>query len=368
MVAIKDTSKDCFHQFWEVSPRKHMIISGPCSAETESQVMETARQLKATGRVDLFRAGLWKPRTRPSSFTGVGKEGLPWMKKVMSEIGLPVCTEVALPDHVELCLKNGIYVMWIGARTVSNPFSVQELADALKGTDTYVLIKNPLNPDPELWEGAIERFQKAGIKNIAAIHRGFYPFEKTGLRNIPKWELAIEVKSLFPGIPMICDVSHISGNREHLASIAQKSLDLNMDGLMIESHIDPSKALSDSKQQITPHELDNLLRSLVFRGNVSENLEFADLLGPLRDQVDSIDAQIVELLASRMRVVDRIGAYKKVNNIAIVQVKRWNEIVSSRIGLGRRRGLSANFLSKVLKAIHEESIRKQTLIFRKKNK
>jgi chorismate mutase len=276
-----------------------------------------------------------------------------------------VCTEIALPEHAEQCLKNGINILWIGARTVSNPFSVQELANCLEGTKACVMVKNPLNPDPDLWIGAIERLQKAGIKSIAAIHRGFYPFERTSLRNIPKWELAIELKSTFPEIPVICDVSHIAGNRDYLHDIAQKALDLNMDGLMIESHIEPDKALSDAKQQITPQALNTLLDSLTFRFRTSENIEFTNNLEQLRAQIDSIDAQIVELFASRMKLVERIGYYKQAHNIAIVQVKRWNEISSTMLTQARKRGLSVKFLNSVLHLIHNESIRKQTLIFRK---
>jgi chorismate mutase len=346
--------------------RSHIIISGPCSAESEAQVVETARQLKETGKVHIFRAGLWKPRTRPSAFTGVGSKGLPWLKRVAKEIKLPVCTEIALPEHIEECLNAGIHIFWIGARTVSNPFSVQELATALEGTQACVMVKNPLNPDPDLWIGAIERMQKAGIKQIAAIHRGFYPFEKTSLRNIPKWELAIDLKINFPEIPVICDVSHISGNREFLADIAQQALDLNMDGLMIESHIDPDKALSDARQQITPAALNKLLQSLTFRYRSGEDLKFKSQLEKYWAQIDSVDAQIVELLATRMKIVENIGDYKKSQNIAIVQVRRWNEIIETRLSHGRKRGLSKKFLSAVLQLIHNEAIRKQTVIFRKK--
>ena len=343
-----------------------LIISGPCSAESETQVMETARLLKASGQVHLFRAGLWKPRTRPGSFSGVGEEGLPWLQKVTQETGLPVCTEVALPLHVEQCLRHGITTFWIGARTVSNPFSVQELAEALAGTHVCVMIKNPLHPDFDLWTGAIERFQKAGLHNLVAIHRGFYPFEKSGMRNTPKWELAIDMKSRFPELPLICDISHLAGNRTNLQPVAQKALDLEMDGLMIECHINPSLALSDARQQITPEELNNLLHNLTFRDDTTPAPERHQKLEMLRNQVDSIDEQIIDLMSGRMKLIETIGTYKKEHNIAILQVKRWNEIIASRTRQARKGGLSAAFLEKVLKAIHQESIRKQSLIYKKR--
>lgn len=330
--------------------------------------MATARLLKSGGRVHLFRAGLWKPRTRPTSFMGVGEMGLPWLQRVTRELGLPVCTEVALPEHVEKCLKYGIRVMWIGARTVSNPFSVQEIVDAVRGSDCCILVKNPLNPDIDLWAGALERFQKAGIDRLGAIHRGFYPFEKTQLRNIPKWEIAIEMKIRFPEVPVICDASHIAGKRSLLPDIIQKALDLNMDGLMIESHYAPGRALSDSGQQLTPGAFHQLLERLDFRESVVEASAYSERLETLRDQVDSIDEQVVELLSQRMKVIEKIGAYKKKHNLAIVQVKRWSEILGSRIPQGKKNGLSRTFLNKMMQAIHEESIRKQTLIFRDKGK
>lgn len=345
--------------------KQPVIISGPCSAENELQVLETARLLKALGLVDFFRAGLWKPRTRPGSFSGVGETGLAWLQRVEEETGLPACTEIALPAHIELCLKYGIRLFWIGARTVSNPFSVQELATALKGVSCSVMVKNPLHPDFDLWTGALERFISAGISDIANIHRGFYPFEKSGLRNIPKWELAIEMKSRFPEIPMICDVSHIAGNRSNLAGIAQKALDLEMNGLMIESHIHPAEARSDAHQQITPEETGLLLRSLHFRGTPASGASYLRPLETMRDQIDAIDEQILELFSHRMKLAEKIGLYKKDHNIPIVQVKRWNAIVDSRRRQARKGGLSVAFLDKVLKAIHQESIRKQSLIYKK---
>lgn len=343
------------------------IISGPCSAESEQQVMETARMLSAGGNISMFRAGIWKPRTRPSDFCGVGKVGLPWLMKVTKETGLPVCTEVALPEHVELCLKHGIKTLWLGARTVSNPFSVQELADTFAGTDACVMVKNPLHPDLDLWKGAMERLQKAGIHSLMTIHRGFYPFEKSGLRNIPKWELAIEMKRFFPDLPMICDASHMAGNRHSIAAIAQKALDLDMDGLMIECHIHPELALSDARQQLEPEAMAQLMTSLCFRDDTAHGNIQNSTLRSFRDRIDSIDEQIVDLLSTRMKIAEEIGLYKKNHNLPIVQVKRWNDIVTTRMKQARKGGLSTAFLQQMLQAIHQESIRKQTLIFRKRN-
>ncbi len=345
-----------------------LMISGPCSAESEKQLLITARLLQATGRVHIFRAGIWKPRTRPASFTGYGLKAIPWLSEVTKVTGLPVCTEVALPEHIEPCLKAGIRIFWLGSRTVSNPFSVQIIADELKGADCCVMVKNPLNPDPELWGGALERLQKAGVKTLAAIHRGFYPFEKSSLRNIPKWELAIEMKLRFPEIPVICDASHIAGKRETVAAVAQKALDLNMDGLMIETHYRPSSALSDARQQLTPLAFNKLLQGLVFRDQDKERALYLESLEPLRDQVDSVDAQLIDLLVQRMKIVERIGDYKRRHNLAILQVKRWREVMESMLIQGRKGGLSTAFLDTILKAIHTESIRKQTSIYRKKAK
>lgn len=343
-----------------------LVISGPCSAESEEQLVQTARALKAGGRTDLFRAGLWKPRTRPGSFTGAGDAGIPWMQRVVRETGLPVCTEVALPAHVECCLEAGIRHLWIGARTTSNPFSVQEIAEVLRGTDCAVMVKNPLHPDTDLWTGALERFQKAGLHRLAAIHRGFYPWEKTGLRNAPMWDLVIDMKNRFPELPFICDLSHISGRRENLGRIAQKALDLGMEGLMIECHHDPAHALSDAQQQITPQELVNLLDQLVFRQKKAGSRAPQNDLLRLREAIDATDEKILALLAQRMKTVEEIGRYKKEHNLPIFQVERWNEMMESWKQLGRKHGLSATAATRILQAIHQEAIRKLTLLYKKK--
>lgn len=344
-----------------------LIIAGPCSAETETQVLKTAHEISKCKKVKLFRAGIWKPRTAPGNFEGVGEEGLQWLKKVKKETSLLTTTEVATPEHVEACLKNegSVDVLWIGARTVANPFSVQALADALKGIDIPIMVKNPLNPDVKLWIGAIERLKKIGIKNIAAIHRGFYPFEKTLLRNIPKWELAIEIKSIFPEMLVINDPSHISGKREYLFNIAQKALDLNLDGLMIETHIKPEEALSDAKQQITPKTLIKLLNELTYRKSFSNNTDFLNKLDQYRDQIDSIDYQMLELLSKRMNIVEEIGNYKLNNNVTIFQLKRWLDITSSRKEFGNVIGLENDFVRKLLELVHKESIRQQSNILSK---
>jgi len=344
-----------------------LIIAGPCSAESEEQVLKTAHEISKCEKVKLFRAGIWKPRTVPGNFEGVGEIGLKWLKKVKNDTSLLTTTETATPEHVEACLKNegSVDVLWIGARTVANPFSVQILADALKGVDIPVMVKNPLNPDIKLWVGAIERLKKAGIKNIAAIHRGFYPFEKTNLRNIPKWELAIEIKSIFPDMPVINDPSHISGSRKYIFDIAQKALDLNLDGLMIETHITPDEALSDAKQQLTPKALIKLLKELTYRKSSSENIEFLNRLDQFRDQIDSIDYQMLELLSKRMNIVEEIGNYKLNNNVTIFQLKRWLNISKTRKEFGEIIGLDNQFVQKLLQLVHRESIRQQSDILNK---
>ncbi|NPA44774.1 MAG: bifunctional 3-deoxy-7-phosphoheptulonate synthase/chorismate mutase type II [Chlorobi bacterium] len=344
-----------------------LIIAGPCSAETEQQVLSTAHEIAKCEKVKLFRAGIWKPRTAPGNFEGIGKKGLEWLKKVKEQTSLYTTTEVATPEHVEYCLKNegSVDVLWIGARTTANPFSVQALADVLKGVDIPVMIKNPLNPDIKLWAGAIERLKKAGIKNIAAIHRGFSPFENTSLRNIPKWELAIEIKSIFPEMLVINDPSHISGKREYIFEISQKALDLNLDGLMIETHINPNKALSDAKQQLTPKELLEILQNLKFRKSSLNNSEFINKLDQYRDQIDSIDYQMLELLSKRMNIVKEIGNYKINNNVTIFQLKRWLDITKTRKEFGNTIGLDEQFIKKMLQLVHRESIRQQTEIANK---
>ncbi len=354
-------------------PRKNgnmFMIAGPCSAETEFQVTETARQISKCKKVNVFRAGIWKPRTSPGNFEGIGEPAFKWLKKVKKETGLLTTTEAATPEHIETCLKNkdALDIIWIGARTTANPFSVQALADALQGTDFPVLVKNPLNPDIKLWAGAVERFMKAGIKHIGIIHRGFYPFEKINLRNLPKWELAIEIKSLFPDIPLINDPSHIAGKRKYIPEIAQKALNLNFDGLMIETHINPEKALSDAKQQLTPDALKELLNQLKFRKTTSDNSEFTNLLEQYRDQIDSIDFQMLELLNKRMNLTAEIGKYKLRNNVSIFQLKRWLNITKTRQEFGKSLGMDNNFIKRILQLVHRESIRVQSDIMNQNKK
>ena len=341
---------------------KHLIIAGPCSAETENQVLTTAIEINKIEKVNIFRAGIWKPRTRPNNFEGVGEKGLKWLKKVKQHTNLLTAIEVATPEHVEICLKNpeSVDVLWIGARSTANPFSIQELANSLKGVDIPVFVKNPLNPDLGLWIGAIERFYKNGITKLGAIHRGFYPFEKIELRNIPKWEIPIELKSKFPKLPIINDPSHISGQTCYIESIAQKALAMNMDGLMIETHINPAEALSDAKQQLTPKHLEILLNKLNFRKETFNTNGFLNQLEQHRLQIDSIDAQMFELLAKRMEIVKEIGEYKNNHNISIFQLSRWKNIMQSRTEFGQKIGLNKVFIKQLLQLIHKESIFKQT--------
>ncbi|NPA67255.1 MAG: bifunctional 3-deoxy-7-phosphoheptulonate synthase/chorismate mutase type II [Chlorobi bacterium] len=346
------------------------IIAGPCSAETEYQTLETARQISACKKVKVFRAGIWKPRTSPGNFEGVGEIAFNWLRKIKKQTELLTATEAATPEHIEQCLKNrdALDIIWIGARTTANPFSVQALADALKGTDIPVLIKNPLNPDIKLWAGAVERFKKAGIKHTGVIHRGFSPFENTHLRNLPKWELAIEIKSIFPEIPIINDPSHIAGNRKYIKETAQKALNLNFDGLMIETHITPHTALSDAKQQITPETLKNYLKTLKFRKSTSEDSEFRNLLEQYREQINSIDYQLLELLNKRMKITEKIGRYKLKNNVSIFQLKRWLDISETRQDFGKTIGLDEHFIKKILQLVHRESIRIQSKIMNSNKK
>jgi len=340
-----------------------IIISGPCSAETEEQVMETARQLKATGKVHMLRAGIWKPRTRPNAFEGIGEIGLKWLMNASVETGLPCMTEVANAHHVELALKAGFKKLWIGARTTVNPFTVQEIADSLKGIDDLeILVKNPVNPDLNLWIGAIERFKQIGINEVHAIHRGFSSFKTQRYRNEPMWEIPLALKSEFPTIKLICDPSHICGRRNLLPEIAQKAIDLIYDGLMIETHIDPSVALSDAQQQITPKELDELLSALVIRSEYSDNETFTKNLEALRCEINSIDSELQNLLMKRMNIVKQIGKYKKENKITILQPQRWEEIKSLYHQFAKESGYSKIFVEKYLEAIHLESIRQQTKV------
>ena len=339
-----------------------VIISGPCSAETEDQMVATAKQIAATGKVHALRAGIWKPRTRPGQYEGAGEEGLKWLITAKKETGLPVTTEVANAAHVEACLKAGVDILWIGARTTVNPFSVQEVADALKGVDIPVMVKNPINPDVELWLGAFERLNKAGITKMAAIHRGFSSFEKGPFRNAPMWDLAIDLKTRVPELDMICDPSHIAGNRDLISFVSQKALDLDMAGLMIESHINPDAAWSDAKQQVTPAVLGKIISELVVRTASTDNKVFKDTLSILREQIDQLDDEIMSKLAARMKISEKIGQYKKENNVTILQVNRWEEIVHTRIALCRAMGLNEEFTNDLLKLIHHESIQVQTKV------
>jgi chorismate mutase len=350
---------------WLPTANKPIIISGPCSAETEDQTIATAKQLAATGKVNALRAGIWKPRTRPGQYEGAGEEGLKWLIQAKKETGLPVTTEVANAAHVDACLKAGVDILWVGARTTVNPFSVQEVADSLKGVDIPVMVKNPINPDLELWIGALERLNKAGITKLAAIHRGFSSFEKGPFRNAPMWDMAIELKTRIPELDIICDPSHISGNRELISFISQKALDLDMAGLMIESHINPDAAWSDAKQQVTPAVLGKIIDGLVVRTVTSDNKTFKDTLSILREQIDQLDDEIMSKMAARMKISEKIGQYKKENGVTILQVARWEEIIQTRITLGKAMGLNAEFTSDLLKLIHQESIQIQTKVMNK---
>lgn len=337
-----------------VDPKRPIVITGPCSAESEEQVMAAARSI-ASKDIKIFRAGIWKPRTKPGGFEGVGAIGLKWLKRVKEETGMYVATEVATRDHVFEALKAGIDILWIGARTTVNPFAVQEIADALRGVDIPVLIKNPVNPDLELWIGAIERIYGAGIQRIGAIHRGFSSYDKKIYRNLPLWHIPIELRRRLPQLPIFCDPSHIGGKRELIAPLSQQAMDLSFDGLIIESHCNPDAALSDSEQQITPDVLDYVLNLLVIR-DVTQTTEN---LSELRRQIDNIDEQLLELLAKRMRISREIGVYKKEHNMPILQSPRYNEILENRSNMGESMDLNPEFVKEILREIHEESVRQQ---------
>ena len=342
-----------------------LLISGPCSLESEEQVLATARQLAKDKRVFVYRGGVWKPRTRPGSFEGVGSIGLKWLKKVKEETGLPVGTEVANAQHTEEALKAGLDVLWIGARSTASPFVVQEIADVVKGTDAVIMIKNPVNPDVQLWMGAIERINQAGIKNIVAIHRGFTPFRETKYRNYPNWKTFIELRRLLPNLPVICDPSHIAGKREYLYEISQKAFDMGMEGLMLESHIDPSCALSDAAQQLTPTDLGKLLDRLVIRYENANNPDFENQLDVLRNRIDAIDSELLETLASRIEIVKQIGQYKKDNNVTALQISRWTELMENRVNMGKGLNINETFVKILFQLIHEDSVRMQTEIMDK---
>ncbi len=340
-----------------------LVIAGPCSAETEEQVLKIAHQLKDTD-TNVFRAGIWKPRTRPGNFEGVGAIGLKWLQKAKEETGLLTTTEVANANHVELALKHDVDILWIGARTTVSPFIVQEIANALQGTDKTVLIKNPVNPDLALWLGAVERFYTADVKNLGVIHRGFSTYEKTRYRNNPEWQIAIDLQNRFPDLPLILDPSHIAGRRDLIFDLSQTALDLNYDGLMIETHCNPDKAWSDAKQQITPEALIKLTEDLRIRKTTTSQTEFNNKLNTLRTQIDVIDHQLIETMGKRMGIADKIGGLKKENNVAILQSKRWNEILGKMILQGEEKQLSEEFILKVFKAIHQESIQHQEKIIK----
>ncbi|MBR4566095.1 MAG: bifunctional 3-deoxy-7-phosphoheptulonate synthase/chorismate mutase type II [Prevotella sp.] len=336
------------------------VIAGPCSAETEEQVMKTAQQLAMRGCHN-FRAGVWKPRTKPGGFEGNGEMALPWMQRVKKETGMLVSTEVATPEHVELALKYGIDILWIGARTSANPFAMQAIADSLKGVDVPVFVKNPVNPDLELWIGALERINQAGVKRLGAIHRGFSSYDKKIYRNMPMWQIPIELRRRIPELPIICDPSHIGGRRELIAPLCQQAMDLGFDGLIVESHCDPDKAWSDASQQVTPDVLDYILSLLVIRDEhtTTEGIQ------TLRKQIDELDNQIMDLLSKRMRVCREIGQYKKEHNMTVLQANRYNEILSKRGVQGSLLGMGQEFVARVFESIHEESVRQQIEIINK---
>lgn len=338
-----------------------LLIAGPCSAETEDQVLKIAHELKES-KVSIFRAGIWKPRTRPGGFEGVGEIGLKWLQKAKAQTGLLMAIEVANAAHVKLALEHDIDVLWIGARTTVNPFAVQEIADALAGTDKIVLVKNPVNPDLALWIGGVERIYNAGIKKLGVIHRGFSTYEKTKYRNIPEWQIAIELQSRFPDLPLICDPSHITGQRDMILEVSQQALDLNYNGLMIETHVDPDNAWSDAAQQVTPAVLKQIFEDLKVKKITTEDDDFNTKMIKLRANIDIADSKLLELLGNRMKVAEQIGALKKEKNVAVLQNKRWNEILGKMILDGEGKGLSEEFILKLFKAIHQESISHQEKI------
>ena len=344
---------------WLPSINEPLIISGPCGAESLEQLLKTAQQLKEINKVSLFRAGVWKPRTRPNSFEGKGEEALQWLTEVKKQFGFKITVEVANAQHTEMALKYGVDVLWIGARTTANPFSVQEIADALKGIDVPVMIKNPIHADLQLWIGAIERIYNSGISKIAAIHRGFHYYGKTKYRNKPFWQIPIELRTLFPDLPIICDSSHISGNKELIPSVSQKALDLGMNGLMIETHYNPDLALSDASQQYTPSQLNQLISKLVLRNQLSEDELIINKLSDFRKIIDEIDDELLNVLKKRMQIIEKIAIHKKEENISIFQLGRWQEILRTRVQWADKIGVSRQHIEKICILLHEESIRLQ---------
>jgi chorismate mutase len=348
---------------WLKGSKEPLLISGPCGAESEQQVLATAEQLSKIPNLALFRSGIWKPRTRPNSFEGMGEVGLQWLQQVKQKYGLRTTVEVANAQHVELALKYGVDVLWIGARTTVNPFSVQEIADSLKGVDVAVMIKNPIHADLQLWIGAIERIHLCGIDKIAAIHRGFHYYGKHKYRNEPIWKIPIELRTLIPSLPIICDPSHIAGTRELIQEVAQHALNIGMDGLMIESHIDPDKALSDAKQQLTPEALQALLNSLTVRADQSVNKGYKEQLDEFRKLIDEIDESMLDIIQKREDVIRSIANYKKDHNITVFQLERWQEILKTRAQWADKKGISRGHIEKLCQLLHEESIRIQNELF-----
>ena len=342
------------------------IIAGPCSVESEEQLLKVTKAI-AEQNISVIRAGVWKPRTRPNSFEGIGSKALEWIEKVKGQVNVKFMTEVASAQHVELALKHNMDMLWLGARTTVNPFTVQEIADALKGIQIPILIKNPVNPDLALWMGAIERIANTGIKQIAAIHRGFSSFRKSKYRNEPVWQIPIELKANMPHLPLICDPSHIGGSRNMIYDICQKALDMGYDGLMIETHPDPDNALSDAQQQITPNELRAVIDQLIIRQTTSDDILFKNKLEELRNKIDSVDHDLIETLSIRMKLIEEIGEYKKENNVTIFQLERWNEIIKTRPEWAKDLDLDKEFVADIYKTIHAESLRKQTEILNKTN-
>ena len=348
----------------DLTSKKPIIISGPCSAETLEQTLATAQALAASGKVDIFRAGVWKPRTKPGMFEGNGEKALPWLVEVKNATGLPVATEVANAKHVEAALKYGVDLLWIGARTTSNPFSVQEVAEAIGGADVPVLVKNPMNADVELWNGAVERLAARGVKRLGLIHRGFSGYGSSQYRNTPMWHLALEIMKRLPELPIFCDPSHICGNRTGLLEVSQQAADLNFNGLMLESHVTPDSAWSDAKQQVTPERLTELLDSVIWRAEGSDSVAYQTSLDELRGVIDRLDDEILKLLSRRMEAAEGIGRIKRENNVMILQASRWNQVVERVLARSEELGLSPDFLKIILEAIHIESINKQNHVMK----
>ncbi len=346
---------------WGVGLEKPAVIAGPCSAETEEQLLETSKGIKELG-INIIRAGIWKPRTRPNNFEGIGEEALRWIQTVKKETGLKFAVEVANPKHVYEALKHHVDMLWIGARSTTNPFTVQEIAEALRGADVPVLVKNPINPDLALWMGAIERLSNVGLTKIGAIHRGFSSFKQTKYRNLPMWQIPLELKRKLNNIPLICDPSHISGVRDYIFELSQKAIDLDYDGLIIETHRDPQNAWSDAAQQITPDMLGSMLKNLKFRASTSEDKDFITHLEELRGQIDHVDREFFELIAQRMELVEKIGEFKKTNNVTVFQKSRWQEMSDTRTKWAEELGLNAEFMWDLFKLIHDASIRRQDVI------